>query len=68
MDKISVPMLNCLQYLIDHHGVTYDNIPFQDATINALARRGLVKNTLMIPYITGKGIMEVLNYDYLSNC
>lgn len=53
--KLSEVMVACLRFLQDNPGVTYDKVPFSERTLDSLARRGFVRHTLMIPYLTQRG-------------
>lgn len=53
--KMSEAMVACLRFLQDNPGVTYDKVPFHGATLNALARHGYIRHTLMMPVLEKKG-------------
>lgn len=51
--------INCLRYLHEHPGATYDKIPFRDSTFKALERLMLVRGGAMMPSLTNLGRMAI---------
>jgi hypothetical protein len=57
--KLSKAQIECLNYLYEHPGATYDTIPFRDSTFKALGRIGMVHNSLMMPRIGRVGLLAI---------
>lgn len=51
--------VNCLRYLHEHPGATYDKIPFRDSTFKVLERLMMVQNGWMMPQLTNLGRMAI---------
>lgn len=59
MKTLTKTQIECLHYLHEHYGATYDKIPFRDATFKALGRLMMVQNGWMQPQITNLGRMAI---------
>ena len=57
--KLSKTQIECLKYLHEHPGATYDKIPFRGSTFQALGRAGMVHNHLMMPTISRVGLLAI---------
>jgi hypothetical protein len=59
MKPLTKTQVECLHYLHEHPGATYDKIPFRDATLKALERLRMVQGGLMMPQITKFGRLAI---------
>lgn len=57
--KLSNTQIECLNYLHEHPGATYDTIPFRSSTFRALGSTGMVHNHLMMPTISRVGLLAI---------
>jgi hypothetical protein len=59
MKPLTKTQIECLHYLHEHPGATYDKIPFRGATLKALERLWMVQGGWMMPRITNLGRLAI---------
>lgn len=59
MKKLTRTQIECLKFMHEHPGATYDKIPFRSSTFRALGEMGMVHNHLMMPTISRVGLLAI---------
>ena len=59
MKRLSKTQIECLKYLYENPGATYDKIPFRDATFRVLGEMGMVHNHPMMPTLSRVGLLAI---------